>query len=1475
MRLCIDAIGDMNRDSNLHKLGMMFLGGWWLLLLSLSTAEPAIADDSQNSQEKSKVEDHWGEGSVGFRWVENDGHDARWNQMDTGPMMTSSLDVPGGDGKTTIVSKALSIRLGDRQNAAVCFDLERMTVRCGWVGGFLEYDPIRFGLVNRPKIAGKTLFTSPPSTGWGNAEVNYRGSYLHGSRVVLSYDVDAVPVLDSFWAHSAEDSTSIVRFMEIAPHPESLTVIVADSGTPLVVKGDSQFYQVLKSDSKPTSIRILPSAKPLRFEIWIGPPKTTEAIKIAGKKYRSDLSALTKPGPLRWGEPLMTRGEVGESDQPLVIDSVELPFENRFGALLFVGGHDFFSTPGKMAICTVHGDVWIVSGIDDTLDKIEWRRFATGLFQPLGLRIVDDLVYVLGRDQITRLIDLNKDGEADFYESFNNDGETSPEGHDFSTCLQTDAQGNFYYLSEKGVHRVSPDGKEYETIATGLRNPNGLAVAEDGTTIASPQEGTWTPASAIVEVTPGGYYGFGGPRVTPERPRGYDPPLCWIPRLIDNSTGGQVWVTGDVWQPLEGQLLNMSYGQCRLLLTLLEPRTWSVPPNWPVLGDVNQVTLGTVFISSAAQYVQGGSLSLPLSFQSGIMRGRFSPHDGQLYVSGLRGWVSTAVQDGCLQRVRYTGKSFPYPNGVRTLANGLAISFAISLEKEEAENPGNYQLQKWNYKYSGNYGSPEYKVSDPRFEGRDEVEILSASLLDDQTVFLEIADVQPAMQFSVGYALRGTDGQALRNVYYHTINSVPDVRLDPAHLTRSVRANQLAVDEIKQLQPGLLWRFAQSNGERDGHDARSDRGAALYVPEGACVTPFLQPGPFQAVAEGYLRVRLPGVYHFSLVGQGSARISLNHKEALSAEGVDLSKTSPQAVALKGGYNHLKLEYDAPNSGDASVRLLWSSDDFARELVPPDSLLHPSQDKALVASQQLRAGRTLFAELRCFRCHSKTYSTKVGDHSMPELAIDAPNLTTIGDRLRPEWIARWLLDPASQQSNARMPRMFGTSRTDRQQALDVATYLASKTSSDEIELNSFEAKLNADSLIEAGEIVFTDLGCLICHCLTTDDEPEEFARMSLASVQQKYRKGALASFLKKPHQHYVSSRMPDFQLSDEEVAALVAFLEDATTDTINSFPVGGNAARGRQIFASKGCGACHQLEDPRLSPFPKAPEIRRRPSSRGCLDHELNSEHNGPVYVLTSDERDSLRVFLQQDRESLTRYSSIETSERLIKRYDCLACHDRDSFQSNRGIIMAEEGRGLAPESIPSLTWTGEKLLAPWTAKFLAGQRDRSLRPWLRTRMPCVPQFADVLAEGFAHQHGIPTTSPKKPNYDAKLAEIGRQLTLQTALDCRQCHGIGKLNPRGDDHTKLAPGINFTTVRERLHQDYYMRFVLNPPRFDFSTKMPQLARDGRTTAAIRFYDGDAEKQFHAVWHYLQHYNKHANSADSQEYNRTDYNTLRSE
>ena len=78
------------------------------------------------------------------------------------------------------------------------------------------------------------------------------------------------------------------------------------------------------------------------------------------------------------------------------------------------------------------GDVWLVDGVTGELKELRWRRICSGLFQPLGLKIVDGLIHVACRDQIARLHDLNGDLEIDWIECFNNDHQVTEHFHEFA-----------------------------------------------------------------------------------------------------------------------------------------------------------------------------------------------------------------------------------------------------------------------------------------------------------------------------------------------------------------------------------------------------------------------------------------------------------------------------------------------------------------------------------------------------------------------------------------------------------------------------------------------------------------------------------------------------------------------------------------------------------------------------------------------------------------------------------------------------------------------------------------------------------------------------------------------------------------------------------------------------------------------------------------------------------------------------------
>jgi hypothetical protein len=764
-----------------------------LLLLRFNKADQFSADPAWTPRPAS------GNAASFEKETDADWIDARFRVMDTGPYQNATFEHPSWKGKA-LVYKGTAVRVGDQGEAAVLFDRCQMRYAAGWTGAYLVHSDKRFGLLDTPRPAGEIVFATAPGLGWANPDGNwndphpptaplpadwakFRGLHLHGKHAVLEYTVGGVAVLDSPWVETRDGLTLLTRTLEVGPSEKPLTLRVCDTPgeggggavgdvswaarrhedlwTAAALKRSDLSVSVNLSASGFIEVRLAPAKQARRFKVLIWRGKDAPDLHgfqaaIKETPPPADVAAWLKPGPDRWPA-LVTRGEVGKDDAPYVIDTLTVPYDNPFRALFFITALDFLPN-GDVAVCTCHGDVWIVQGVDEKLDKLTWKRFATGLYQPLGLKVVDGKIIVLERGQLTRLHDLDGDGLADFYEDLNSDWHTGGGQHSYDTCLETDPQGNFFFFKTGDPEtptggcllRVSRDGKETSVFATGFRHPIGLGMSPDGVVSGADQEGNWMPATRLDLYQKGGFYGDMRTHHRARPPAIYDPPLLWLPREIDNSAGGQVWAPERGFGPLGGRMLHLSYGRCKMFLVLPQQ-----------VGDVRQA----------------GAVDLGLFFLSGVKSGRFRPQDGHLYVAGLKGWQTAARRDGCLQRVRYTGKPFNLPVGLSVHADGVRLTFNRPLDPRTAAEPERYHVAQWNYHWSAEYGSPRFSVARPGEVGQDDVPVLGVTLEPDgRSVFLKLARVQPVMQMQIGYRLLTADGQPLLGSVYNTIHKADAAR---------------------------------------------------------------------------------------------------------------------------------------------------------------------------------------------------------------------------------------------------------------------------------------------------------------------------------------------------------------------------------------------------------------------------------------------------------------------------------------------------------------------------------------------------------------------------------------------------------------------------------------------------------------------------------------------------------------------------
>ncbi|CAA9430410.1 MAG: hypothetical protein AVDCRST_MAG64-3450, partial [uncultured Phycisphaerae bacterium] len=363
----------------------------------------------------------------------------RWDEMDYGPFLGSSVTMPGANPEDPagIVEKGVTVRLGTKdQPAAVCFDTDLLCYRAGWTGGWLKLMGTPFDGTHRPPEGsrpmpqGEIMFSTGSGPGWASPDGKwddprprpygplprawgkYKGHYVHGDRVVFSYTVGDTDVLDLPAFERADDGQALfTRTLRLGASTKPLKLLVNQE-----VEKDRKLSFSL-SYAAPVEAEFEegraffvfpPRGKPTVYKVAIvrsqKPAQAAKAMLAV-----TDPTSLTTGGPARWPQTVETKGKLGAGDGPYAVDTLTLPDDNPWKSWMRVGGFDFFKDGKSAALSTWSGDVWVVSGVDDKLEKLTWKRYAAGLFQPLGLKVVDEKVYVLGRDGITRLHDVNGD----------------------------------------------------------------------------------------------------------------------------------------------------------------------------------------------------------------------------------------------------------------------------------------------------------------------------------------------------------------------------------------------------------------------------------------------------------------------------------------------------------------------------------------------------------------------------------------------------------------------------------------------------------------------------------------------------------------------------------------------------------------------------------------------------------------------------------------------------------------------------------------------------------------------------------------------------------------------------------------------------------------------------------------------------------------------------------------------------------
>lgn len=721
--------------------------------------------------------------------------------------------------RENLAVRGIAIQLGN--DAYTCFDPDLLRMSLGWHGAFVEMGTMAQVSYHEagnkqntiPRALGRPVFGTGRYPGWTDAALRFddprppgpdpdalgrgplpveqgrwNGLYVAGDRVVLSYTVRGTDVQEQPGSVKMGEEVGITRAFrtsEVTARP--LTLVLADVGegtasevtgrTAAIAQGDvvtavgvvgaPEGARLWTVEDRYLALSLPDGMPPAQFHlvIWRG-PKAQRGRFEQMLEQPVEMADPARGGPGRWTKTVTTSGMIAPATEAFVVDELTLPIPNPWQRNVRPAGVDFFED-GRAALVTFEGDVWIVSGIDEGLGRLKWRRFASGLYESLSLAIVDGAIYTHSRSGIMRLRDLNGDGEADLYENVSDLPIQSGETREYPLDMAPKPGGGFYVSQgaaldngpktapaiargfragsrhSGSVLEVAPDGRSIRTVATGFREPYLGVHPQTGALTASDQQGNAVPSSPIYVVEENGYYGVPATahrEAVPEIKK----PLVWMPHEVDPSSAGQLWVTSDRMGPLSGALVHLSYGR---------PGPFRVYPD------------------SARGEPQGAAIAITETYPAPVLKGAVNPKDGQLYLSGFQIYGSQAEQVGGFTRLRYTGRPSTLPTDVRAGEEGILVRFGIELDSAAATDPASYAVRRWDYRRTEAYGSGHFKPGGE--PGQETVPVRAAFRSEDgKAVLLVTAEMHEAMQMAVGYDLQSTSGMDVRDTLYLTVNAV-------------------------------------------------------------------------------------------------------------------------------------------------------------------------------------------------------------------------------------------------------------------------------------------------------------------------------------------------------------------------------------------------------------------------------------------------------------------------------------------------------------------------------------------------------------------------------------------------------------------------------------------------------------------------------------------------------------------------------
>ena len=426
--------------------------------------------------------------------------------------------------------------------------------------------------------------------------------------------------------------------------------------------------------------------------------------------------------------------------------------ENRYYRLVTYPVPDFLKLEasgaatlpdGRLAVAIRKGEVWILENPLEESEKprdYRWKRFASGLHEPIGLTWHDDALYTTQRSEVTRLEDNDGDGVADAYLTAAKGWGVTGNYHEYAYGPVFDREGNLWitlninigkgqevageYIDKplwRGWSMMKPPGGKFRPMSCGLRSPHGIATNHLGDVFATDQQGNWWGTNPLIHLREGVFHGHAdslrdvdraespvkNPGELPkgltvaeaiEQVPGYEPPAVWFPydKIGMSTTSILCDTTGGKFGPFENQLF---------------------------IGEFTEAFVSRVFLEKVNGDYQGACFHFRKGLQCAVLSQEWLPDGSMVIGESNRGWNSLGTRSYGMQRLAWTGVVPFEIKTMETRPNGFRLTFTKPVNPDTAANPISYEMTSYTWNYHQTYGSDEVDTN--------EVKVTAAKVSDD------------------------------------------------------------------------------------------------------------------------------------------------------------------------------------------------------------------------------------------------------------------------------------------------------------------------------------------------------------------------------------------------------------------------------------------------------------------------------------------------------------------------------------------------------------------------------------------------------------------------------------------------------------------------------------------------------------------------------------------------------------------------